>query len=136
MHVVSRRLIPLDSWSKYTSFINNDQIDFARKTLRTGSEVNQMMKVLGEEGVSIDDFVMFMKGELLDFVFLQQNTFDSVDGGTPEERQKYCFDKLVDILETKFNLDDKDEARSYFNALRQTFIDWNYTVLAERRVQS
>lgn len=119
---------PLDSWSKYTSFINNDQIDFARKTLRTGSEVNQMMKVLGEEGVSIDDFVMFMKGELLDFVFLQQNTFDSVDGGTPEERQKYCFDKLVDILETKFNLDDKDEARSYFNGLRQTFIDWNYTV--------
>lgn len=119
---------PLDSWSKYTSFINNDQIAFARKTLSTGSEVNQMMKVLGEEGVSIDDFVMFMKGELLDFVFLQQNTFDSVDGGTPEERQKYCFAKLVEILETKFNLEGKDEARSYFNALRQTFIDWNYTV--------
>ncbi len=119
---------PLDSWSKYTSFIDNGQIDFARKTLRTGSEVNQMMKVLGEEGVSIDDFVMFMKGELLDFTFLQQNTFDSVDGGTPEERQKYCFAKLVEILETKFNLDDKDEARSYFNGLRQTFIDWNYTV--------
>ncbi len=118
---------PLDSWSKYTSFINNQQIDFARKTLRSGSDVNQMMKVLGEEGVSIDDFVTFMKGELLDFVFLQQNTFDAIDGGTPAERQQYCFNRLVEILEARFELKDKDEARSYFNGLRQTFIDWNYT---------
>jgi V/A-type H+-transporting ATPase subunit A len=119
---------PLESWSKYESFIDVTKITSARNVLRSGSDVNQMMKVLGEEGVSSNDFVTFMKAELLDFVFLQQNTFDSVDGGTPAERQEYCFDVLLEILEAKFDLTDKDEARSYFNGVRQAFIDWNYQV--------
>ncbi len=119
---------PLDSWSKYDSFIDAGKISSARNVLRSGNEVNQMTKVLGEEGVSDNDFVTYMKAELLDFVFLQQNTFDAVDGGTPEERQKYCFDVLLEILQSDFNITDKDEARSYFNGVRQTFIDWNYLV--------
>ncbi|MGL4854896.1 MAG: V-type ATP synthase subunit A [Lentisphaeria bacterium] len=119
---------PLDSWSKYESFIASEKIEYARRMLKAGSEVNQMTKVLGEDGVSTNDFVTFMKGELIDFVFLQQNTFDTVDGGTPAERQDYCFGKLLEILKTQFEINDKDEARSYFNKLRQTFIDWNYLV--------
>ncbi|MCK5834411.1 MAG: V-type ATP synthase subunit A [Lentisphaeria bacterium] len=119
---------PLESWSKYSSFIENASIDSARATLKQGTEVNQMMKVLGEDGISDDDFVTYMKAEFLDFVFLQQNTFDAIDGGTPADRQVYCFDRMLDVLQTSFEVANKDEARSYFNGLRQTFIDWNYTV--------
>jgi len=119
---------PLESWSKYSSFIDKASVDSARATLKEGTEVNQMMKVLGEDGISDDDFVTYMKAEFLDFVFLQQNTFDAIDGGTPAERQVYCFDRMLDVLQTSFEVANKDEARSYFNGLRQTFIDWNYTV--------
>ena len=36
-------------------------------------------------------------------------------------------DKLLGILGSDFALSEKDEARTYFNQLRQKFIDWNYT---------
>ena len=38
-----------------------------------------MMKVVGEEGTSLDDYVLYLKGEFLDSVYLQQNSFDPVD---------------------------------------------------------
>lgn len=118
---------PLDSWSKYKSIVNPDNIAFARGLLRRGNEVNQMMKVVGEEGTNINDFTMYLKSEFLDYVYLQQNTFDDTDGATSSDRQKYIFDKLVDILRASFDFEKKDEARRYFLELRQLFIDWNYS---------
>jgi V/A-type H+/Na+-transporting ATPase subunit A len=118
---------PLDSWSHYKSVVNDKDLLIARKTLSRGNEVNQMMKVVGEEGTSIEDFVLYLKSEFIDSVYLQQNTFDNVDGATSEERQKYIFNKVIDILNTKLIFPDKDTARTFFMELRQQFIDWNYT---------
>ncbi|HCE41988.1 MAG TPA: V-type ATP synthase subunit A [Lentisphaeria bacterium] len=118
---------PLDSWSHYASIVDEELVDFAREILRRGNEVNQMMKVIGEEGTHVDDFQIYMKSEFLDAVYLQQNTFDKVDGATNEERQKHVFGKVVLVLKTKFPFNHKDEARHLFNELRQMFIDWNYT---------
>ena len=36
-------------------------------------------------------------------------------------------DKIIKVLGSDFELKDKDEARTYFNQLRQKFLDWNYT---------
>jgi V/A-type H+-transporting ATPase subunit A len=116
----------LDSWSKYTSFIPLNLIEDARKVLFKGNEVHQMMLVVGEEGTSLDDFEIYMKSEFLDAVYLQQNSFDQVDGASNPERQKYVFNKVHEVLMIKFNLADKNDARAYFNKLRQAFIDWNY----------
>ena len=118
---------PLESWSHYLSIVDEDKVETAREILRRGNEVNQMMKVIGEEGTHIDDFQLYLKSEFIDAVYLQQNTFDKVDGATSEERQKYTFDKVLHILATKFQFNNKDEARHLFNELRQVFIDWNYT---------
>ncbi len=117
---------PLDSWSKYKSVADLEKLTFARSTLRRGNEVNQMMKVIGEEGTNINDFVIYLKSEFLDYVYLQQNTFDKVDGACDKERQVYMFDKVYGILKTKFGFDNKDQARRFFLELRQMFIDWNY----------
>ena len=117
---------PLDSWSHYKSIVDEKELSFAREILRRGSEVNQMMKVIGEEGTHIDDFEIYLKSEFLDFVYLQQNTFDEVDAASSEERQKYVFSKVVGVLRTKFKFDGKDEARRFFLELRLTFTDWNY----------
>ena len=117
---------PLESWSKYPSLVDEALVAAARHVLQAGNEVNQMMKVVGEEGTPLEDFVMYLKSEFLDAVYLQQNTFDSVDGATSAERQQYVFNRLVTVLDTAFAFADKDEARRYFQQLRQIFIDWNY----------
>ena len=117
---------PLDSWSKYRSVVDRKELDYARGILRQGSEVNQMMKVIGEEGTSLDDFVVYLKSEFLDYVYLQQNTFDAVHGATGAERQRYMFDRISKVLEGSFTLPDKDTARRYFLELRQMFMDLNY----------
>lgn len=118
---------PLDSWSHYKSFVSLEKINFARAILSRGNDVNQMMKVVGEEGTTTEDFVVYMKSEFLDAVYLQQNTFDKEDGGSSKDRQIYVFDKVCEILKTDLKFKNKDDARRYFQELRQIFIDWNYS---------
>lgn len=117
---------PLDSWSKYTSFVPEEMIRTANQFLRKGSDIHQMMMVVGEEGTSVEDFVVYLKSEFLDSVYLQQNAFDKVDTATSPERQKYITAKIYEILMRDFSFNDKEEARHFFGELRQKFIDWNY----------
>jgi V/A-type H+-transporting ATPase subunit A len=116
---------PLDSWSKYKGIIESEKVAYAHGFMRRGAEVEQMMKVVGEEGTSIDDYIIFLKGDLIDSVYFQQNSFDVVDAAVKPERQKYVFAKLLEVLASKFVFSDKNEARSWFNRLRQKFLDYN-----------
>ncbi|MGE4583199.1 MAG: V-type ATP synthase subunit A [Sphaerochaeta sp.] len=116
---------PLSSWSKYQGIIRVEKVEYARQILFRGSEINQMMKVVGEEGTSVADYVTFQKSELIDAFYLQQNSFDPVDASVPIERQRYTFDLLFKVLASEFALEDKRQVRSFFNNLRQLFLDWN-----------
>ncbi len=116
---------PLDSWSKYPGLVNTAKTEYVRDILFRGNEVSQMMKVVGEEGTSLDDFVIYQKSEFLDSVYLQQNSFDAVDAAMPVERQRYVFDILFRLLAAKLSLTSKDEARTFFAQLRQRFLDFN-----------
>ena len=117
---------PIASWSKYRGVIVEPKVTFARDIYKRGVEVNQMMKVVGEEGTSTEDFVLYMKSEFLDAVYFQQNSFDEVDAAVSVERQNYVFNKVLTVLGSDFELKDKDEARTFFNQMRQKFGDWNY----------
>ncbi|HKM05844.1 MAG TPA: V-type ATP synthase subunit A, partial [Sphaerochaeta sp.] len=116
---------PLGSWSKYGGIIASDKVEYARSILFRGNEINQMMKVVGEEGTSIADYVIYQKSEFLDACYLQQNSFDPVDSSIPVERQKYVFDLLFTVLAANYNLENKKQVRSFFNTVRQNFLDWN-----------
>ena len=118
---------PMDSWSKYTGVVDMGRIEEARAILTRGNEINQMMKVVGEEGTSAEDYIIYQKGELLDAVYLQQNSFDPIDAACPPERQRQEFDKLYEALMASYDLEDKNEIRSFFNQLRQEFLDWHGT---------
>jgi len=120
---------PLDSWSKYPGVVDPGQVADARRVLRQGIEVNQMMKVVGEEGTSIDDFVVYLKGEFLDAAYLQQNSFHDIDGATDADRQKYVFAKIHGILLAKVFFPDKDAARKWFLQLTSVTKDWNYVAM-------
>lgn len=119
---------PIDSWSKYTGVVDMDRVESARAILRKSVEVNQMMKVVGEEGTSSDDYTIYQKGELLDAVYLQQNSFDEIDAACSPERQRLEFDMMYDVLHKDYDMTDKKEIRSFFNQLRQEFLDWHGTV--------
>jgi V/A-type H+-transporting ATPase subunit A len=116
---------PLESWSKYNGLIEPRKTEYARQVLHRGDEVGQMMKVVGEEGTSIDDYVMFLKSDFIDYVYLQQNSFDPVDAAVGVERQTYVFKLLFEIIGSTYDLHQKEEARTYFNQLRQRFLDFN-----------
>ena len=116
---------PLESWSHYRSVIDQDRVERARAILRKGNEVAQMMKVVGEEGTSLEDFTTYLKAEFLDAVYLQQNAFSETDASTPVARQKTMFDVVEKALLGKYRFGDKAETRKFFMDLQQTFIDWN-----------
>jgi len=84
-----------------------------------------MMTVVGEEGTSIADFVLYLKSEYLDAVYLQQDAYDPVDGASSGERQQYVFDVISDILAADLSFPDKGAARNFFHQLTQTTKDWN-----------
>ncbi len=117
---------PLISWSKYNSVIDKEKLEFCKSILHHGDEIGSMMKVVGEEGTTLLDYVTYLKSEMLDAVYLQQNSFDLVDANCAKQRQRYVTDKLVYILGSNYALQNKDDARGFFNRMRQKFIDWNY----------
>ncbi|MBR2282664.1 MAG: V-type ATP synthase subunit A [Spirochaetales bacterium] len=124
---------PLDSWSKYKGIIDQKLVNDAREVLFRSNEINQMMKVVGEEGTSIEDYIEYQKGELLDAVYLQQNSFDLVDAAVPVERQEKEFNLLYKVLMAKFDIDSKKDVRAFFNELRQKFLDWNSVLVTDER---
>lgn len=118
---------PIISWSKYKSVLPESWVSYARKIYLSGVEINQMMKVIGEEGTTTEDYIEYLKSDFLDSVYMQQNSFDEVDGSVSVERQNYTFNKVLQVLGSDFELENKDQARVFFNQMRQKFLDWNYS---------
>ena len=116
---------PMDSWSKYPGLVDYQLTEYSRGILFRGDEVGQMMKVVGEEGTALEDYILYLKSEFLDAVYLQQNAFDPVDAAVGVERQRHVFDLLFNIVGAKLRLDSKESARHFFYQLRQKFIDYN-----------
>ncbi|NUM35504.1 MAG: V-type ATP synthase subunit A [Candidatus Brocadiae bacterium] len=116
---------PLDSWSKYTGAVLPDKVPSARQILVRGNEVSQMMTVVGEEGTSIQDFVLYLKAEFFDRVYLQQNAYNEVDQACSLSRQEYVFSALLGILQKEFSFESKDQARKFFFQLQSLVLNWN-----------
>ncbi len=118
---------PMISWSKYGSVLAPAKLAYCKHILQAGDEIGSMMKVVGEEGMTLEDYVLYLKEEMLDAVYLQQNSFDAVESNCGVERQRYVTDKLLHVLGSGYKLIDREDARNFFNHMRQKFIDWNYT---------
>ena len=118
---------PLDSWSKYPGIMDARAVQYGHGFLARSAEVSSMMKVVGEEGTSIDDYIVYLKGEFLDSVYLQQNSFDAVDAAVSPDRQRRSYRLCLEVLGAVIEARDKEDARSWFYGLRQKFLDLNGT---------
>ncbi|WP_422107979.1 V-type ATP synthase subunit A [Winogradskyella sp.] len=115
----------IDSSSKYPSLISEDEVQFLKELLREGKTIASNLLLMGERGITNEAYISYQKAELLDAVFLQQNSFHPVDGVTNPERLRMMFDMIKHIIDTPVYIETKDDIRSHFNFLRQAFIDWN-----------
>jgi len=119
---------PLISWSKYLNGAGAEleetvdswveKVKKGEQFLRAGDEIRKRMEVVGEEGISITDLVLFLKAELYDFCYLQQNSFDLQDRYCPIKRQIPFFLLMQKIFETTFPFKNQEEAREFFLMLQ------------------
>jgi len=129
---------PLLSWSRYLEqledwFAENMNEDWTRNVkvlhelLQRGDAIYQMMQVTGEEGITLEDFVVWQKATLLDMVYLQQDAFDDVDVSMPLDRQQESFELLKQIIDMDYTFHDKDNARDFFTRLTGLYKNFNYS---------
>lgn len=124
---------PQISWSKYLDDVDKQlkngwgqKVRCAAHILKEGDEIGKRMEVVGEEGISIEDIIIYLQAELFDFAYLQQNAFDKEDAYCPLERQKELFELIQMIFETPFKFSSHDEARSFFLQLQTRIKNLNF----------
>lgn len=128
---------PLISWSRYLDqmeewFDTNLEPGWTKKVnemkglLSKGDSTLKMMQVTGEEGVTLEDFIVYQKSLFLDMVYLQQDAFDKIDASVSLERQKLSFKKVYELVTRHYDFADKSAARNYFIKLTGLFKNFNY----------
>lgn len=115
----------IDSNSKYPSLLKHEEVAFLLELLREGKTIASNILLMGEKGITDEAYISYQKAELVDAVFLQQNSFNDVDGVTDPKRLRVMFDVVKEIIDAPVTLKGKEEIRSHFNFMRQAYIDWN-----------
>lgn len=130
----------LESYSKYLEY--PEFVDFAREhisdtwiadvnearnMLIRGRETSEQIDILGDDGVPLDYHVIYWKSELIDFVILQQDAFDNIDGSTSMDRQRYMLEKVLTVVRADFSFDGFEEVNPYFKRIINAFKQMNYS---------
>ena len=134
---------PLISWTKYLNEVGSElegsyqgwgaQVREIAEILRKSDEIGKRVEVVGEAGVAMDDMLMYLKGELYEFCYLQQNAFDKEDAYCPLERQIEMFALIRKIFSTRFAFDAQDAARSFFLSLQNELKNINFLPFRSER---
>ncbi|MFI3268920.1 MAG: V-type ATP synthase subunit A [Rikenellaceae bacterium] len=132
---------PLESYSKYleypevSSYLDEhvekqwvEKIYAAKTYIQRGKEANDQINILGDDGVPMEYHERFWKSELIDFVLMQQDAFDDIDGNTPMERQCFMTNMILDICGKSFNFEAFEECSKFFKTMINSFRQMNYTL--------
>lgn len=128
---------PLLSWSRYLEQLKpwyeanleqgwTRQVEQVLELLARGDSVLQMIQVAGEEGVTLEDYIVHQEAVFVDMIYLQQDAFDDVDVSVPLERQKIAFTLVCKLIGTDYPFKSQDEVREYFTKLTGLFKNLNY----------
>ncbi|WP_404361220.1 V-type ATP synthase subunit A [Methylotuvimicrobium sp. KM1] len=130
---------PLLSWSRYLEQLRSwydreliagwtELVSKILDLLARGDSVYQMIQVAGEEGVTLEDFVLYQQAIFIDMIYLQQDAFDDVDVSVPLERQKEIFMLIIKLVDAEYRFTDQNHVRDYFTRLTGLFKNLNYAV--------
>jgi V/A-type H+-transporting ATPase subunit A len=136
---------PLISWSKYIDDVSLEldakvkgwgkNVKRAAQILRDGDEIGKRMEVVGEEGINLHDMIVYLKSELYEFSYLQQNAFDKEDAYCPLDRQIPLFELINKIFEAEFHFNGHDSARSFFLDLQNDIKNMNFMPFKSERYE-
>ncbi len=99
----------------------------AKNYLLKGREAYEQINILGDDGVPIDYHQQFWKAEVIDFIILQQDAYDPIDGNTPIERQKYMMNLVLNLIRTEFKFATFEEVNPYFKGIINELKQMNYS---------
>lgn len=137
---------PIESYSKYFEYpefenyisetISGDwiaKVNEIRTYLLRGKEISEQINILGDDGVPVEYHTTFWKSEFIDFVILQQDSFDDVDAVTPIERQEHILNLVIDVCRTNFEFDNFNEVSDFFKELINVGRQMNYSEFGSDR---
>lgn len=119
--------------SVYDSFISKDNRNKILATLHEANGIDQTISTIGLKKVPVDKYILFQKGQTIDFCVLQQDAFHDIDSCTRPERLEIINKSVQALIDNSINFakDNKedDELKQYikskFDNLRQWWKDWN-----------
>lgn len=147
---------PRISWSKYVDNVSlelqqqlealphkgeeiqeewGNMVKRAAKILFQGDEIGKRMEVVGEEGVTLQDMILYLKSELYEFCYLQQNAFDKEDSYCPLPRQIPLFLLINQVFKASFHFENHDMARAFFLDLQNDIKNVNFMPFKSERYE-
>ncbi|HPX05949.1 MAG TPA: V-type ATP synthase subunit A [Tenuifilaceae bacterium] len=132
---------PMDSYSKYLEYpeiqeylnknISENWVDLvmlSKNFVQKGREAYEQINILGDDGVPIDYHDRYWKAEIIDFIILQQDAFDSIDANCPIPRQKFMMNKVLDICMMNFHFENFEECSTFYKRIINNLKQMNYSV--------
>jgi len=134
---------PMISWSKYGSTVGNllshlsphwkKTVHEAYQFLKQGDEISKRMEVVGEEGITMEDLITYLKSELYEFCYLQQNAFDKEDTYCPIERQIELLALVEKVFDAEIEFASFEEARTFYLSLQNSIKNMNFTTFKSEK---
>ena len=131
---------PVDSYSKYLEYpeiqeyLNTNieeawvaNVNETKNLVLRGKEASEQINILGDDGVPVEYHDRFWKSELIDFVILQQDAFDSTDASTPMMRQKYMLNLILKLCRLEQKFENFEECSSFYKGIINILKQLNYS---------
>jgi V/A-type H+-transporting ATPase subunit A len=132
---------PIDSYSKYleypeiAEYLNAkvdpqwvEKVNKAKNYIIRGKEAYEQINILGDDGVPMEYHSRYWKSELIDFIILQQDAFDSIDCSTPMDRQEFMLNKVLEVCEAPVKFEDFEECANFYKGIINVMRQMNYSV--------
>ena len=132
---------PIDSYSKYleypeiAEYLNAkvdpqwvDKVNKAKNYILRGKEAYEQINILGDDGVPMEYHSRYWKSELIDFIILQQDAFDSIDCSTPMDRQEFMLNKVLEVCDAPMDFEGFEECAAHYKNVINIMRQMNYSV--------
>ncbi|MGQ1911195.1 V-type ATP synthase subunit A [Marinifilum sp. RC60d5] len=128
--------------SVYDSFISWNDRNKMLQILQEANGIDQTISTIGLKKVPVEKYVLYQKGQTIDFCVMQQDAFHELDACTRPERLtviNQAVQKLIDnpIEFSQNGMEDeelKEMVKAKFDELRQWWKDWNSSAYDEEQI--
>lgn len=91
-----------------------------------GQNIADQIKIFGEDDISINNFMTYLKADFID-AFLQQHKVNESNTSCYQKHLRLLLNNLMLIVEQDFIFQDKDKARIFFGRLKSLFSNLKIT---------